>query len=88
MYSHPPIVRATFLAPTKVIMPKLFKKLEDEEPDLTCIIWHYPKDFSMNAIISLEDNPTSTIRLGMLGETTGLWTIEILLSTSGFLGTP
>ena len=57
-------------------MPKPFKELEDEESDLACIIRLYPKEFSMNAIISPEDNPTATIRPGMPGEATSLWTIE------------
>ena len=30
----------------------------------------------MNAILSNEDNPTSTIRLGMPGEMASLWTIK------------
>ena len=69
-------IRTTFLASTEVIMPKLFKELEDEEPNMACFIRLYPEEFSMNAIISPEDNPTSTIRPGMLGETVGLWTIK------------
>ena len=53
-----------------------FKELEDEELDLTCIIQLYPKEFSVNAIISAEDNLTSTIQLGMPSKVLGLWTIE------------
>ena len=71
-----PHIRTTFLAPAKAIMPEPFKELEDEGPDLAFIIRLYPKELFMNATISLEDNPTSTIRLGMPGETTGLWTIK------------
>ena len=71
-----PHIRITFLALAKVIMLEPFKELEDEEPDLTCIIRPYPKEFSMNAIIFVEDNLTSTIRLGMASKATGLWTIE------------
>ena len=33
-----PHIRTTFSTPTKVIMPEPFKELEDEEPDLACII--------------------------------------------------
>ena len=57
-------------------MPEPFKELQDEELDLACIIQLYLEEFSMTAIISLEDNPTSTIRPGMPGEMAGLWTIE------------
>ena len=71
-----PQIKTTFSAPTEVIMPEPFKELEDEEPNLAYIIRLYPKEFSMNAIISPKDNPTSTIQPGMPSETTGLWTIE------------
>ena len=71
-----PHLRTTFLALVEVIMPEPFKELEDEEPDLACIIRLYPKEFSLNTIISLEDNLISTIWLGMPGETAGLWTIK------------
>ena len=58
-------------------MPESFKELEDEEPDQACIIWLYPEEFSVNAITSSEDDPTSTIQPGMPWETTGLSTIEL-----------
>ena len=57
-------------------MLEYFKEPKDEEPDLTCIIQLCPEEFSMNAITSFKDDPTSTIRLGMLGERAGLWTID------------
>ena len=38
-----------------------FKELEDEKRNLACIIWLYPEEFSVNTIISSEDDPTSTI---------------------------
>ena len=60
-----PYIRTTFLALAKVIMPKPFKGLEDEGPDLACIIRLYPGEFFVNHIISLEDNPTYTIWPGM-----------------------
>ena len=66
----------TFSALAKVIMLEPFKELEDEEPDLACIIRLCPKEFSMNATIYPNDNPTSTTRLGMPGEATSLWTIK------------
>ena len=71
-----PYIRTTFSALIEVIMPEPFKELEDEEPNLAYIIRLYPEEFSMNTIISPEDNLTSTIRLGMLGEAACLWTIE------------
>ena len=46
-----PHIITTFPIPAEVIMPDLFKELEDEEPDLACIIRLFPKDFSVNAII-------------------------------------
>ena len=56
-----PYIRTTFLALIEVIMLEPFKGLEDEEPNLACIIWLNPEELSMNAIISPEDNLTSTI---------------------------
>ena len=56
-----PHIRTTFLAPIEVIMPELFKHLEDEELDLACIIRLCPEEFSVNTIISPEDNLTSSI---------------------------
>ena len=55
-------VRATLPTLAKVIMLESFKELKDEESDLVCIIWLCPKEFSMNAITSSEDDPTSTIQ--------------------------
>lgn len=54
-------IRTTFLALVEVIMLEPFKELEDEELDLACIIWICLEEFSLNAIISPEDNSTSTI---------------------------
>jgi len=56
-----PHIKATFLALVEVIMPEPFKELEDEEPNLACIIRLYPEEFSVNAITSSEDDLTSTI---------------------------
>ena len=67
-----PHIRTTFPASGKVIMLEPFKELEDEEPDLACIIWLYPKEFFVNAITSSKDDQTSTIRPGMPDETAGL----------------
>ena len=71
-----PHVRITFLSLAKVIMPEPFEEFEDEDPDLACIICLYPEEFFVNTITSSEDDPTSTIQPGMLGKTTGLWTIK------------
>ena len=66
----------TFSALAKVIMLEPFKELEDEEPDLACIIRLCPEEFSVNAIISPKDNLTFTIQPRMPSETASLWTIE------------
>ena len=71
-----PYIRAIFSAPIKVIMPKPAQKLQDWESDLAGIIQLYLKEFSMDAIISPEDNPTSTIRPGVPGKMASRWTIE------------
>ena len=71
-----PHIRTTFPAPREVIMLEPFKELEDEEPNLACIIRLCPKEFFVNAITSSKDDPTSTIRPGMPNETASLWTIE------------
>ena len=50
-----PHIRTTFPTPAEVILPEPFKELEDEEPNLVCIIWFCPEEFSMNAIIFPKD---------------------------------
>ena len=55
------LISIPFSALAKVIMPELFKEFEDNDPDLACIIWLYPEEFSVNAITSSEDDLTSTI---------------------------
>ena len=40
-----PHIWTIFSTPAKVIMPEPFKELEDEEPDLACIIRLYLKEF-------------------------------------------
>lgn len=67
-----PHIRTTFLSLAEVIMPKPFKKSEDEDPNLACIIRPCPKELSMNSITSFEDDPTFTIRPGMPDEIVGL----------------
>ena len=71
-----PYIKTTFPAPAEVIILEPFKELEDEEPDLACIIRLYPEEFFVNTITSSEDDSTFTIPLGMLGEVASLWTIE------------
>ena len=61
------LISIPFSALAKVIMPELFKEFEDNDPDLACIIWLYPEEFSVNAITSSEDDLTSTIRPGIPG---------------------
>ena len=57
---------------SRVHYAQTFKELEDEEPDLACIIRLCLKELSMNAILTPKYNLTSTIRLGMPGEEIGL----------------
>ena len=49
-----PYIRTTFLASTKVIMLEPFKGLEDEGPNLACIIRLYPGEFIVNHIYLLK----------------------------------
>ena len=65
-------IRTTFPSLAEVIMLELFKELENEEPDLACIIRICLEEFSVTAITSSKDDPTSTIRPRMLGEVAGL----------------
>ena len=65
-------IKATFPASAKVIMPEPFKEVKDEEPDLTCIIWLFPKDLSVNTIMSFEDGLTSTIQSRLPSKMIGL----------------
>ena len=71
-----PYIRATFPTPTEVIMLESFKELQEEESDLAYIIRLYPKEFSVNAIISPEDNLTSTIRPRKPTKMASIWTIK------------
>ena len=71
-----PHIKTTFLALAEIILPKHYMELEDDEPNLAYIIQLCPEEFSVNAITSFEDNSTSIIRPGILGETTNLWTIK------------
>ena len=47
-----------------------------KELDLACLIRLCLEEFSVNAIISPRDGLTSTIRLYVLGETIGHWTVK------------
>ena len=71
-----PYIKTTFPAPAEVIILEPFKKLEDEEPNMACIIRLCPEEFSVNAIISPKDNLTFTIQPRMPSEIASLWTIE------------
>ena len=71
-----PQIRVTFLAPTEVIKSEMAQESCKEESDLACLICLCPKEFSVNAIMFLGDDLTSTIRPYVPGETVGHWTIE------------
>ena len=71
-----PHIKVTFLAPAEVIKSEVEHESCEEESDLVCFIHLCPMEFSMNAIISLGDDPTTTIRPYMLGEIVGHWTTE------------
>nr|XP_023872982.1 uncharacterized protein LOC111985560 [Quercus suber] len=71
-----PHSRVTFLASTEVIRLEMAQESCEEELDLACLICLCPEEFSMNAIISLGDDPNSTIRHCVLGETASHWTME------------
>ena len=71
-----PYIRATFPTPAEVIMLESFKELQEEESDLAYIIRLYPKEFSVNAIISPEDNLTSTIQPRKPTKMASIWTIK------------
>ena len=71
-----PHFRVTFSAPVEVIRSQVVQESYEEELDLTCLIRLCPKEFSVNAIISLRDDLTSTIRPCVLGETVGHWTVK------------
>ena len=69
-------IRVTSLAPAKVIRSKGVQESHEEESDLASLILLCPKEFSVNAIISLGDDLTSTIRHCVPGEIVGHWTSE------------
>ena len=71
-----PHTRVTFLASAEVIRSEMTQESCKKELDLACLIRLCLKEFSVNAIISPGDGLTSTIRLYVLGETIGHWTIE------------
>ena len=66
-----PHIRITFLALVKVIRSEATQESCEEESDLVCLIHLCLEEFSVNAIISLEDDLTSTIRPYVPGETVG-----------------
>ena len=64
-----------FLALAEVIRSEMAQESCEEESDLACLIHLCPEEVSLNAIISLEDDLTSTIRPYVPSETVGHWTI-------------
>ena len=57
-------IRTTFLALVEIIILEPFKELDDEDPNLACIIRLCLKEFIMNTITSFEDDSTSIINQG------------------------
>ena len=74
-------VRVTFLAPVEVIRSKMVQESCEEESDLACLIYLCPEEFLVNAIISLGDDLTSTIRPCVLVKIVGHWTIDVVAPT-------
>ena len=71
-----PHIRASVLTPAEVMRLEMAQESCKGESDLACLICLYPKEFSMNAIISPKDDLTTTIRPYVLGKTLGHWTIK------------
>ena len=71
-----PHIRVTFSASTKVIRSEATQELCEEELDLACVIRLCLEEFSGNAIISLGDDLTATIRPYVPGEIVGHWTVK------------
>ena len=69
-------IKVTFLALVEVIKSEVVQESCKEELDLACLIRLCPEEFSVNAIISPEDDMTSTIKPCVPGKTVGHWTIE------------
>ena len=66
-----PHIRVTFPAPANVIKSEVAQESCEEELDLACLIRLCPEEFSVNAIIFLGDDLTSTIRPYVPGKTVG-----------------
>ena len=66
-----PHIRVTFPALAKVIKSEVVQESYKKELDLACLIRLCLEEFPVNAIISLKDDLTSTIRPCVLGETVG-----------------
>ena len=69
-------IKVTFPTLVEVIRLEVVQDSCKEELDLASLICICPKEFLVNAIISLGDDLTSTLQPCVLGETTGHWTIE------------
>ena len=68
-----PHIKVTFLASVEVIRSEVAQESCEEELDLACLIYLCLEEFSVNAIISPEDDLTATIRPYVQGETIGHW---------------
>ena len=71
-----PHIRDIFLALVKIIRSETAQESYEEESDLACLIHLYPKEFSMNAIVSPGDDLTTTIRPCVPGEIVDHWTVK------------
>ena len=72
-----PHIRFTFLAPAEAIRSEVVQESHEEDSNLASLIHLCLKEFSMNAMISLRDDLTSTIQPCVSGETAGHWTIKL-----------
>ena len=71
-----PHIRVTFPALAEVIRSEAMQESHEEESNLACLIRLCIEEFSVNVIISLGDDLTSTIRPYVLGKTVGHWTAK------------
>ena len=71
-----PYIMVTFPALAEVIRSEVVQESCEEESELASLIRFCPEEFLVNAIISLRDDLTSTIRPCVQSEIVGHWTIE------------
>ena len=71
-----PYIMVTFPALAEVIRSEVVQESCEEESELASLIRFCPEEFLVNAIISLRDDLTSTIRPCVQSEIVGHSTIE------------